>query len=123
MNLEQLTNLSDEELNRLAAEKVMGWHWNDLPPHKVGWLDAANQVRVTWLGTWSPTTDRNQSGELLSAVAARGAKISVEFGEISRVWVKAGDCSWMHVAGNGARAETVAALLAAAAMEGERANA
>ena len=128
MTLEQFTSLSDDELNRLAAEKVMRWDYReevcqDYPYQGEtlrNWIDQSGKCQSA-AADWSPALDRVQSGWLLKAMAKRGAQIDVRFGEPDGsvdVW-SADRKEPLVVPGNDARAETLAALLVAFAMEGK----
>lgn len=121
MTLEELSELDDAELNRLAAERVMGW--TDCGMLDVPCYHDANSVTMST--NFTPTTDRNQSGKLLAKMVERGAQIGVRFGKSGNnvdVW-SADKKEPLVVPGNSARSETIAALLAALlaafAMEGK----
>lgn len=141
MTLEQLSNLSDEELsrlftslpdselNRLAAERVMGWR--DLSANYGPSLWKTGEQEFREKDKWTPTTDRNQSRDLLAAMVGRGARFSIGFNlnepfvarleilpESTRWAEKNGPrARWNSLPGNSPRSETIAALLAAFAME------
>lgn len=63
-----LCALPDGALDALAAE-LRGWHWieSDL-------VDESGKVQVMWPVCFTPTTDRNQSGELLIYAQQQGAR-------------------------------------------------
>lgn len=135
MTLEQLSKLDDAELSRMAAEKVMGWR------EIVSRIDPVGNVAAPchlWEGEqpgdglpfshWQPAVDRNQSGELLAAMAARGVSFLITrcvegdpLGEDIEINIPNhhGYC----IPGSDARAETMAALMAAIAMEEEATHA
>jgi hypothetical protein len=136
MTIEQLQALPDKELNALAA-KLRG-------------LKAFNFQGVKWLGVtdaqgkthgkhklreWTPTTSRDQSGELLEWAAGRGILFDVAFGHYAsderhphveaylpryddKAWIS--ENRWLyHIPGNDARAQTVAFCAAMLAIQGE----
>lgn len=116
MTLEQLTNLSDDELNRLAGQQILGWSLTGL-----GTWQMANG-ELTSQRNYRPATDRNQSGELLAKAMSNSLlvvqiAITDNHSEI-RWWMPTMPLnSWNIVPGNSPRSETIAALLAAFAME------
>lgn len=118
MTLKQLTDLSDDELNRLAAEKVM--EWTDCGTLDVPCYHDANSVTMST--DFTPATDRNQSGELLAKAMSNSLlvvqiAITDNHSEI-RWWMPTMPLnSWNIVPGNSPRSETIAALLAHFAME------
>jgi len=131
MTLEELSNLSDDELNRMAAEKVMGWVFReevcqDYPYHGEtlrNWVDQGGKCQSA-AADWSPALDRVQSLWLLKAMAARGADFQITIGapgdEGNIIWKAGGKGNlWNMLLGDSPRSETIAALLAAFAMEGK----
>ena len=83
------------------------------------WIDQGGKYQSA-AADWSPALDRVQSGWLLTAMARRGATFSVDFDHLPQVSAKTSQSPhWIEVPGNDARAETLAALLVAFAMEGK----
>lgn len=124
--IEQLSKLSDEELNRLAGERVMKytlceetqWWFNPtFSPHAEDYL-----VCRGW--EWTPCTDRNQSDLLLQALLPYRWWFDVKYDSFCNssepcIAVHAGiGNNRYHFAisaeqGRVARAETIAAIAAA----------
>lgn len=63
MNLEQLQNMTDIELNKLSALKVMGWSIHEVP-HATFYEDGHGDPTVS-VDAWKPTADMNDATELL----------------------------------------------------------
>ncbi len=98
-----LQAMPDDALNALAAE--LRW-----------------QKEITW-DIWSPTSDRNQSGELLQwAEAHRGCAFDIQIGRNEAIGIfippNATRFPDVVVSGNDARAETIAFCAAMLAMKG-----
>lgn len=78
MTIEDLNKLTNEEINRIVAERVMGWEVQKVLHHhvyvvtewtpKCKWSDS----RQIDSGDWSPSTDYNDSGA--GACGDRAAK-------------------------------------------------
>lgn len=125
--LPTLLALPDEELNRLAAEKIMGWR----ETHTVSNGRGGTIPCHLWDGAdggcaysdWGPAQDRNQSGGLLVRMAQHRFQYWISGdnnGTCSEVRIASHSFLWeVAVPGNGARAETIAALCAWFAMEEE----
>lgn len=121
---EQLAALPDEELNALAATRVMGWKKRE-ETYRI--FDVESGILRDWVDPdgkcqsavcdWSPTADRNQSGGLLAKMAERGGEFTADYGGEDRVTWMDRRGFWNKVPGNSARAETIAAILAAQALE------
>lgn len=121
MTLEQLTALSDPELSVLAARKIHGWQvgfgtWEERGIFVRCHIYESAGGAVMPVHDYTPATNRNQSGELLRVMASRGAEFVqyLDKAPLIKVWAVffAGD-----VPGNSARSETLAALMAAFALE------
>jgi hypothetical protein len=124
MNLKHLSNLSNAELNALAATNIYGWTSCRSPFQAKGdtdeifWRTPRGEMRKR---AFTPATDRNQSGELLTAMMERGACFTVGF------WPDGAKVTWWPerragslgkvVPGTSPRSETIAALCAWFAME------
>lgn len=67
MTLEQLQAMSDEELNELAAVKVMGWSIHELPGVTI-YEDGHGDPTVS-KDDWNPTKDMNDVLVLESALS------------------------------------------------------
>lgn len=121
--LDQLNALPDAELDRLAAELVMGWKYQlglGRPADYAIYDDGKGSGY--FVISYNPTTDRNQSGELLEKVASNSLVVMqiviAGSGSEIRWWIPAMPLSsWNIIPGNGPRSETIAAILAALAME------
>lgn len=137
MTLEQLSKLDNSELNRMAAV-IFGGRlstfdgvyyaepavWNAPNAKWLNcdfWVDASSQFAGDAdAKVWQPAVDRNQSGELLRVMAGRGAEFSVDFDHLPQVSAKTSQSPhWIEIPGNDARAETLAALMAAIAITKE----
>lgn len=128
MTLEELSKLDDAELNRLAAEKVMGWVFREevCQDHPYqgetlrNWIDRGGKCQSA-AADWSPALDRVQSGWLLTAMVGQGqgAEFEVCFRNWQRVVAFLPDGKVRAVPGISPRSETIAALLVAFAMEGK----
>lgn len=122
MTLEQLQAMPDSELDALAA-KAMGWTKGTYATNTlVRYFNPVTQEHTYWSDKWHPTADRNQSGALLGAMAARGTRgaefvINVKAGTGDAVAWDANTGRWNVVIGNSPRSEVLAALLAWSAME------
>jgi hypothetical protein len=61
---------SDVEMNRIIAEKCMGWHRGiDC------WISAQGEQKTATLAGWTPTTDAAQAVQALEVMRARGHDI------------------------------------------------
>lgn len=120
--LEQLQQLTDDEINRLAARKVMGWH-SALMGFRDGgtvecWYWTSDAGNLTKEADWKPATDRNHSGQCLAKMVERYVQFFIWYDQTPHTaWRTPNDELTTVVPGNDARAETIAALLAAYAME------
>lgn len=124
---ETLDAMPDAELNRLAAEIVLGLRWQDGAGFDKSGVQQVNRY-------YSPTTDRSQSGALLAKMAERGVLFDIAFGHWEsdeRPYVEVykplprddWSCGneWLVVVpGNSARSETIAAILAVQMLEGKQ---
>lgn len=95
MTLNELLALPNEELARIAAVEVMGWH-DVFKMGSYSYYADSNEILAYYHYKWRPATDRNQSGELLTRMVERGIKPELSLDP---------------------RSETVAAILAARAMK------
>jgi len=134
--------LSNPELDRLAAEKVMGWPTFRIVPFEDGYASAPYPKLIEnvkrewvlhksadeWCG-WSPTTDWRAAGEVVERMRALGWVVYI------KIHTKGtSECIFLHKdfddpdSPDGAtweddfipRAITVAALLAVQAVTGEQ---
>lgn len=116
--LESLTAMPDPELNAIAATAVMGWHVEELD----AWWYGPKGGVVIPRREYSPATDRNQSGKLLAKMAESGVRFTTHHwegaeeitGAVPLILKNRRDV--FYVPGDGARAETIAAILAAQAI-------
>ena len=114
----ELLALPDERLNALAAElrgyKLVETVWDSAYENGSG-----DSIPVT---EWTPATDRNQSGELLTLATAQGLGFMVDWFGVGDTPARIScyqqaDCAWLcEIPGNDARAETVAFCAAMLAM-------
>jgi hypothetical protein len=129
--LAELEALPSSGLNALAAE-MRGWVYREtcehkepcwaikdtlLPPGIQIWRTMALERR------WNPVLKRQQSAELLELMVQRGVRFAVFMGTTVAgidVWSKreGGRASVLRVNGNGALAETIAAIAAWFILEG-----
>lgn len=126
---ESLAAMSDAELNALAATLVMGWKQNDSPTWPA-WLDQDGALTgYTYasyeINYFTPATDRNQSGELLARMAEHKVSFLVTHAHPKDplgidIEVNIPIHHGYTIPGNSARTETIAAILAAQAMEESR---
>ena len=122
MTLEQLSNLSDGELAALGATKIHGWKLDKSGRY---WLMDGNESesQTQPVRYYRPATDRNQSRDLLAAMVGRGAEFETRWSKKQpRILYRTGKVTperiWDGTSpGVSARSETIAALLAAFAME------
>lgn len=127
----ELLALPDERLNALAAE-LRGYKlvetvpFNEWQKGGAKWDSAyengsGDSIPVT---EWTPATDRNQSGELLTLATAQGLGFMVDWFGVGDTPARIScyqqaDCAWLcEIPGNDARAETVAFCAAMLAMAG-----
>ena len=109
-----LLALGNDALNSLAAE-LRGW---TLSRSKIFWRDSDGEV-VCHRASFTPATDRNQSGELLRHAAKQDADILVWTGnDRNDIDCTINQTHWFQISGNDARAETIAFCAAMLAMEG-----
>ena len=96
-----LCALPNDTLDALAVE-LRGWHWieSDL-------VDESGEVQVMWPVCFTPTTDRNQSGELLIYAQQQGARFKQVIADDGVLEININ-----------ARAETIAFCAAMLAMAG-----
>lgn len=69
-------------IDKLVAEKVMGWR-----PHPDGpaWWQDSEGATQSKISTWSPSTNHNDAWEMVEAMKARGFRLKLEdFGNIYR---------------------------------------
>jgi len=112
----ELQQLDNNALDALAATKIHGWQIREETYQEdrdmyfgtgyqttfTDWVDSSGTFQVS-VRDYTPTTDRNQSGALLTKMVERGADFDAEsYGVYWKV---------------DARAETIAALAAFFAME------
>jgi hypothetical protein len=124
-NREAILAASDERLNQWAAEKVMGWHkgmvlasWGNN-----AWADKEGIITYPFASKFCPLTDIAQAMALLPLAGANWSIEGDKYESNFRCSIKTnGNPSrWVsHAGGSLPRAITIAALLAVAAMEGER---
>lgn len=62
-----MNNLTDEQLDRIAAEEVLGW---TLEPDPNEWCDESGHIFYRE-NQWHPTRDRNQSRLVVEAAIKR----------------------------------------------------
>jgi len=60
--------MTNQELDRLAAEKAMGWHMGALVGEPA-WLDQSNTI-IYFCADWHPSTNREQAMMLLDKMGA-----------------------------------------------------
>jgi hypothetical protein len=67
--------MSDAELERWMAERVMGWHLRD---YGIGgwWMDESNRWRRD-ARTWHPLTDANDALRVLFALGGMGWEFAI----------------------------------------------
>ncbi len=107
----KLQAMDNPALNKLAAEKVMGWVLTRTREPGVGawWADRGGESRVVASRTneWLPTTDRNQSGQCLERQIEHGARFLLVLGEQP---IPAELANTPRVEGVSARGETITAI-------------
>jgi len=111
----QLLALPGGDLSALAAE-LRGWHWleSDL-------VDEKGEAHVLWPVCWTPTTDCNQSRELLTWAATnyRAVVFSICLCKrIAEVVISINFGGVITIPGTSARSETVAFCAAILAQQG-----
>ena len=66
MNREEICNLSDKEIDRLIAEKRMGWLSFDVKGVKTWFIEETRDYRLK--SEWSPSTNLSDAMEALEKV-------------------------------------------------------
>lgn len=125
-SIESIAALDDSALNALAAELR---EWKLLESDHDSWrgvtgnyyFEHENGEAECSEGDWSPTTDRNQSGELLRWAVTQGVDFMIRLNR-SRPRITIFGESLITIEANDARAETIAFCAAMLAMEGRLAN-
>ena len=74
-----LASLSNRELDRLVAEKVMGWNLNDYT------------IEGVERNLWSPTSDPAAMLQLIERMKDRGSSVLINWGEDNDLW----EVSWI----------------------------
>ncbi len=118
--IEELQALPDGDLNALAAE-LRGFYNHPLAFSLYDTNANGRSVEICEKSDWQPTTDRNQSGELLTwAWRTHGILFHIGFtGGASMGYVQYETAvEFGTIKGNNARAETVAFCAAMLAMTG-----
>jgi len=61
--------MTNEEMNRIMAEKVYGWHWEDIRGMKGfrAWLDSSNTMQY-WAEMWDPAENIAQADAVMLAL-------------------------------------------------------
>lgn len=118
-SLAELQAMPDGELNALSATGLMGWKTDpDEPYSKLSWV-APNGTYCD-KGVWCPTTNRNQSGQLLEWFTSRRFTASTHRDQcgVTSVTISHSDYGEASASDtSSARAETMAAILAHQALE------
>lgn len=127
LTLEELDALPDEKLNALAATLVMGWQIGgllgkeEIDVWRTGQRMADGYERQIRPCDWEPTTDYNQSLELLLKIAERGVEFSVWIDNNGpQVSCRTSRGERFNVTGNSPRDQAIAAILAAQVLEGKQ---
>jgi hypothetical protein len=117
-----LCALPNDALDAMAVE-LRGWHWieSDL-------VDESGEVQVMWPVCFTPTTNHNQSGKLLSHAVSNGCAFEINIGDepfVEFTWPDAPEAltsrngaDWREIPGNDARTETIVFCAAMLAMAG-----
>jgi hypothetical protein len=78
-----------DELNRLCAEKIMGWLWSEKYQGYEYHPKGGNPVPPR---NWQPTRNISQAWEVLEKVKGHDWDIHIEFLHYAKAWV----CSWRN---------------------------
>lgn len=118
--------MTDTELTRLAAEKVMGWtvHPTLKGRRGLGCWNNTSDGHAGCIGEWQPLTDWRAAGEIVEKMRADGWYLQTDTGPKSRARATFHLGNAVHTArdagGNILRAIRNAALLAVQAVTGEQ---
>ena len=114
-----MTEMSDTELTRLAAERVMGWSFDDTLSKK--WIDRGFPIKDD---DWCPLTDWSAAGEIVEKMRADGWYLQTDIGPTSRARATFHLGNAVRTGrdkdGDMLRAITLAALFAVGALSAER---
>jgi hypothetical protein len=107
----ELTALDNDALNDMTSgmevfRSVFLWY-----------VEHRNVVDYWDVEGWNPTTNANQSGELLRGMKERGFEFEIHIRQPPTVFYRQVYGEWQRVEGDDARAQTIAAIAAAMALE------
>jgi len=125
----KLSELSNDQLDIIAAAEVMGWRLEDHEKCGRVYRNREGKIEYVWgSGDWSPTTCRNQSRMVVEAAMAK-MEAATAFGKcvnahmIAECFERAGYlpkiCANVEFAYLTPREETLSAILAVRASKGE----
>ena len=111
------TILTDEQLDRLVAEKAMGWH---LSKTGITWKDDRDDFVGVFADDWQPTRNKEQMHKVIDKMIERGYGIHIHWHKALQIWdviFSKDNQSWRHKGFNDLPLSKVAIIAALKAVE------